>query len=137
MSNIMAASLQDQIEADASVLLCRAFLHKRVCAFGDDGLGQFGRHSLAQHYTVEDIDVTVELNEETGDAIGVVSFKLTGYDSSLFGHIMTDQNFLIRCRELLTADHMDPKCLSYAILEMQGDDFVSMDIDVPLLLDWA
>jgi len=133
----MSASLQDQIEADASVLLCRAFLHKQVCAFGDDGLGDHGRHYLAQYYKVEDIDVTVELNEDTGDAIGVVSFKLEGYDSNRFGHISTDRNFLIRCRELLAADHIDPNVLSYAILEMQGDDFVTMDIDVPLLLDWA
>jgi hypothetical protein len=132
---MMSATFEQQIEADCSVLLIRALLGQTVAAFGEDGLGKHGRNDLAIHYTIEDIDLVIVIDDD--EPLGQVALKLENYDASKFGHIMTDQNFLISVRKILTSQHIDPTCLEYSEFDMQGDDFVSFDLDVVKLLDWA
>lgn len=127
---------REEIEADCSVLMLRALYQKTLVAFGADGLGKYGKCDMPQYYDVEDIAVDVSIDEDD-IPIGFVSLKLDGYDATKFGHICSDQNFLISIRKLLIADHIDPACISYSDVEFQGDDFVTFDLDIPLLLDWA
>lgn len=133
----MSATFEQQVEADCSVLLIRSLLGQTVAAFGEDGLGQHGRNDLAIHYVLEDIDLTVMVDSVTDEPFGVLSLKPENYHSSKFGHIMTDQNFLISVRKLLADHHIDPTCIEYSELDLQGDDYVSFDLDVVKLLDWA
>ena len=124
------------IEADCSVLLLRSLYQKTAVAFGEDGCGKHGTCDRPQYYKIEDIDVDINLglNDEP---LGMFALKLEGYESKEFGHICSDQNFLISIRKLLLDDHIDPDCITYAALEMQGDDYVAFDFDVGLMLDWA
>lgn len=131
----MSATLEQQIEADCSVLLIRALLGQQVAAFGEDGLGKYGRNDLAIFFKIEDLDLTVAMDE--GEPLGMVSVKPEGYNAASFGHIVTDQNFLISMQNLLKAHFIDPTCISYSDIDLQGDDYVSFDLDVVKLLDWA
>lgn len=132
----MSASLEKQIEADCSVLLIRALLGRNVAAFGEDGLGKYGTSSLAQFFTIEDIDLDVVI-DQNDDIVGAVSLKLAKYKSSQVGHICTDLNFMISVKKLLADHHIDPACVQYSDLCLHGEDYVSLDIDVERLLDWA
>jgi hypothetical protein len=131
----MSATFEEQIEADCSVLLIRALLGQTVAAFGEDGLGLHGKNDLAIFYQIEDIDLTIMMNDD--EPFGIVSLKPENYNASKFGHIYTDQNFLISIRKLLTDHHIDPTCIEYSEFDLQGDDYVSFDLDVVKLLDWA
>lgn len=132
----MSSSFREMVEADCSVLLIRALLNKTLVAFGDDGLGKYGRSTYPKTFTVRDMDVDVILDDD-GSPSCVATLYLTGYDAADVGHIYTDQNFLISVRSALKADHIDPSCIEYSELCLQGDSFVTFDVDVKLLLDWA
>jgi hypothetical protein len=131
----MSATFEQQVEADCSVLLIRALLGQTVAAFGEDGLGKHGKNDLAIRYMLEDIDLTIMLDDD--EPFGVVSLKPEGYDYTKFGHIATDQNFLLSVRNLLSAHHIDPTCIEYSEIDLQGNDYVTFDLDVVKLLDWA
>ncbi len=130
-------SIEKQIEADVSVLLYRALFEKQIHVFGEDGFGKFGRNDRAKTFTITDISVDVTLHEDTGDAEGIVYLTLGGYQASDCGAIITDQNAEISIAKLLQDEHIDPKCLKWALLSDQGSDYIGLFVDVPLLLDWA
>jgi hypothetical protein len=133
----MSASVIQVIEADCSVLILRALLEKSVVAFGEDGLGKHGKCDQPKYYTIEDVSVDVAASPSSGDVVGAAFITLKGYNESDFGAILSDRNFLISIQNLLRAEFIDPNSLSYSILELQSEHVVVMDIDVPLLLDWA
>lgn len=132
----MSTALEREIEADCSVLLIRSLLSQKVSAFGEDGLGKHGKNDRAMFYKIEDIDLDI-IVDDTGEPFGTVCLKLEGYDSNQFGHIFTDQNFMIAIQALLKDHHIDPSSLEYSDLCLQGDDYVSLDINIPNLLDWV
>lgn len=124
------------LEEDCTILLRRTFLGKDICAFGEDGFGKHGRNERAMWFTVNacHVDLTVATDDEI---TGHVYISLDGYDAGTTGLILTDLNFEIRIRQLLVAEGIDPDVLSWPDgVERQGEDFVVMDIDVPLLLGW-
>ena len=134
----MIASFREVLEADTATLLCRALYSQPVVAFGDDGVGKYGRCSQPQTYTICDVDVDVEYDEDSGqDPTGLVVLTLAGYNSNQFGHVVTDQNLMIGLRKLLVAQHIDPSCLKWAPVDLQPEDGCTLFVDVPLLLDWA
>ena len=132
----MTIPLEAMIEADCSVLLLRALYQKTAVAFGEDGLGKHGTCDRPQYYKIEDIAIDIALDDDD-EPMGIVSLALEGYNSKDHGHICTDQNFLISVRNFLIGDHIDPTCVEYAELDVQGEDFVTLNLDVGLLLDWA
>jgi len=132
----MSATFEQQVEADCSVLLIRALLNQTVAAFGEDGLGKYGKNDLAIHYVIEDIDLVVSIDDDD-EPLGMVSLKPKGYDAATYGPIVTDQNFLISVRKLLSAHHIDPTCIEYSEIDVQGKDYVAFDLDIVKLLDWA
>lgn len=130
-------TIEKQIEADVSVLLYRALFEKEIHVFGEDGFGKYGRNDRAKTFKIDDISVDVDLNENTGDCEGIVYLTLAGYDEKDCGMIMTDQNAEISIRQWLQNEHIDPKCVKWALHSDQGQDYIAMFVDVPLLLDWA
>ena len=130
-------TIEKQIEADVSVLMYRSFFEKEIHVFGEDGFGKHGRNDRAKTFEVCDIKVDVNLDTGTGEVEGMVYFILDGYDENDCGLIMTDQNAEISLRMLLKDEHIDPDCLTWADQSYQGKDYIVMQIDVPLLLNWA
>ena len=128
------------IAEDCKVLLDRALLGKDICAFGEDGFGQYGRNDRASWFKVNDIDVEITMDDEDDptEITGTVALTLEGYDSDVHGYIMTDKNFEIRLRNLLQAAHIDPNCLTWQDnADDQGIWTVVMNLDVGLLMEWA
>jgi hypothetical protein len=123
------------IEADCATLLLRALLNQTVAAFGDDGLGKHGTCPIPQYYKIVDVDVTIGIIDS--EALGCVRLLLEGYDSADHGDIFTDKNFLISVRKLLQEHHIDQGSVKYGELVDQGENFVTLELDVGLLLDWA
>lgn len=121
-----------EIERDCLILLDRAFMGQNICAFGEDGCGEHGRQPQAEWYIVDGYSVSIY---EVGCA-GAVTLYLRGYNSEKTGHISTDLNFKIRCKELLAKAGIDPECLSWGAIEDQPRDGVLMKADIPRLLGW-
>jgi len=136
----MTVSTAVLIEEDVQILLDRALLSKSICAFGEDGLGKHGRHDRASWFKIKSVDITIECDEDDDypeEIQGIASLKLEGYDSTVVGHIMTDHNFKICLDAFLKNTDIDPDSLTWPDdLEMQGDDFVTLNIDIGLLLGW-
>lgn len=126
------ASIQSVVEADCTILLMRALYKQPLVAFGDDGLGKYGKCSMPQTYTVDDVDVIVILEDNQG----ILGLVLDGYDAQKFGHIATDKNFMINVQQLLSAIGVDPTCVTYAPINRQGRNFVTFDFDIAKLLSW-
>ena len=76
--------------ADVRTLLERALLNKEVKCFGIDGFGLYGKSDIAQTYPISHI--TLGWLDLSNDKIGI-SVHLERYNSTRFGHIMTDKNF--------------------------------------------
>lgn len=130
-------TIEKQIEADVSVLLYRALFEKEIHVFGEDGFGKYGRNDRAKTFRISDISIDVELDEGTGDIDGIAYLSLDGYNENQCGMIMTDQNAEISIRQHLQNEHIDPKSVKWALCSDQGQDYIAMFVDVPLLLDWA
>lgn len=125
------------IEADCATLLLRALLNQTVAAFGDDGLGKHGTCPIPQYYKIVDVDVTIGMDIVDSGVVGWVRLLLDSYDSADHGHIFTDKNFLISIRKLLQEHHIDQGSVKYGEISDQGENFVTLELDVGLLLDWA
>ncbi len=134
---MIPSSFLDQLSSDCTILLKRALLGKTMAVFGVDGFGLHGSSFRGKHFVVNDITVLVTAEDALGDPVGVALISLDGYNSADDGHLSTDQNLKISVNKCLQADHIDPKCWTYAALEFQGADFFVIDLDVPRLLDWA
>lgn len=125
------------IEADCNILLKRALGGALVCAFGEDGFGRYGRHDQAMWFKVAIISSHFGHTLKDGELGGIVQLWLLNYDADKVGHILTDLNFEICVRKLLSSAQIDPEVLSWPEdVNMQGNAFVAMEIDIPLLLGW-
>jgi hypothetical protein len=58
-----------------------------------------------------------------------VYFDVTTWDVNEHGLIYTDSLFLAQLKEVLTAQGFDASGISYSEQGMQGDDYVSLDVD--------
>ena len=130
-------TIEKQIEADVSVLMYRTFFKKQIHVFGEDGFGKYGRNDLGKTFEINDIDIEVDLNEDTGEISGIVYLVLDDYDENDCGLILSDQNAEISIRKLLKDEYIDPHALRWARKTYQGPDYIAMTIDIPLLLDWT
>lgn len=131
----MTASLVAEIISDdCLVLFTRALTGKTVCAFGEDGLGQFGTSSYPLWFDVDRVDVELEYIDDHGAFLlerCLLRVNLKNYDSRVTGHIMTDQNFLISVREHLKEAEIHPEALEWpADLGTQGETFVALTINL-------
>ena len=125
------------IEDDCRILLERALLGKYICAFGEDGFGQYGRCDQAQWYKIKELILSVTPGN-TGRHVFTLYIMLDSYSSAEHGHIMTDRNFDIALATFLKAASIDPKALTWPLsLGLQGQDCVALDINLKLLLDGA
>ena len=126
--------IKKSIEDDCAILLTRSLLDKDVWAFGEDGLGKHGRSNMAFQFQIVDIDVCIiEFDDDTLTGKCLVSIKLDNYSSNTVGHICSDNNFMISIRKYLKDDFLDPECVSWAGIEMQGNNYASLYVDSAIL----
>lgn len=123
-----------EIEEDCRVLLERALHRKTLCAFGEDGCGQHGRHDTPKFFEVVGLLITIRV--ENSIMKGQVSLCLKGYDADIVGHIQTDQNFDISLNAALKLEGISTAALSWATIEEQLDGCVTFELDVAELLGW-
>lgn len=131
------------LQDDCDILLSRALLRQTVAAFGDDGFGQFGIHSLAKFFTVSHVETKIKADELLDIESAIVILTLDGYSGLNDGLMWTDQNLLFSVRKLLKAQHIDPKAISWPPVTdddstpLQGlDDKITLLIDPKKIVDW-
>jgi hypothetical protein len=125
-----------ELQTDCEILLCRALKGKSIACFGVDGFGQHGQSDAAQAYVVHDIAVMMSQNNDSDIPDAVAIMFLNDYDSTRFGHLATDQNFLISVNTLLKEHDIRPDCWSFVAVEHQLQNSVVLDIRVDKLLEW-
>jgi hypothetical protein len=133
-------NMRQLLEEDCTTLLERALIGKTVCAFGEDGNGQYGRNDIAQWFTISrvKVDVVCDDNDDPILIFAAVAITLDGYHADTFGHIATDKNFEISLQKHLSAHHIEPNTLVWPMpISAQGPHSVTMDIDIPRLLAWS
>jgi len=128
--------IERELETDCSVLLLRSWFEKTIAVFGEDGFGKYGTNSMPLYFQIIDINVNLTMDEDD-EPTCKVDLLLGGYDADVHGLIFTDQNFMISIKKLLVEQEIDPTCVSYASKEDQGASYVSLEVDVPTLLNWA
>jgi hypothetical protein len=128
--------LQEQIQHDCTVLLERALVGKMVCAFGDDGCGQFGRSPIPAFFKIDTVRVYIaDITDTASPVLGLAYIRLDGYNANVAGHILTDKNFQISIRKLLAAESISPDTLTWGTFSEQVPTCVVMQIDVRELFD--
>jgi len=134
----MGTSVRMLIEEDCILLLERALLRQTLCAFGEDGLGQYGKSDTPHYYTVVDLRVNIEADDDHQPTVicGTVSICLRGYDADVVGYIQTDKNFDISLNAALIAGGLSAKSLIWASVSEQAHGCVTFYIDVAELLGW-
>lgn len=126
------------IEEDCTILLERALLRKTLCAFGEDGFGQYGRKDTPSFFEVVDLRIDINVDDEKNPQTisGVVSICLRGYDHNDVGHIKSDKNFDISLDLALKAAGILKNPLHWAEVDEQIDGCVTFYLDVGELLGW-
>lgn len=126
------------IEEDCILLLERALLHKTLNAFGEDGLGQYGKWDTPQYFDVTHIFVTIRADDDNAPTIvsGKVLVRLLGYDSDVTGLVITDKNFDISFQNALSEAGVPLDALILLPADEQPRFSVAFDIDIGKLLNW-
>ena len=127
----------ETLKDDATILISRALLGKTIGYFGIDGNGQHGRDVWAHYSKVEDVVVFIKgISTDEADLDVDLMVFLENYSAKTHGHILTDQNFMMSLNEHLKNADIDPVCVSWASLELQGDNCVTLKLDIHELLQW-
>lgn len=128
----------DAIREDCEILLERAFLDKKLTFFGEDGAGKYGRSTYPVTCQVVSVVVDVEADDAEYPSIiaGIVKLTMTGYDSTVTGHAITDHNLRIALDMCLKDADIDLTAVEWAGEELQGVHSITLFINVEMLLDW-
>lgn len=125
------------IKNDCTILLERALLSKFICAFGEDGLGLYGKNNQTSCFNIKSVEVNISEFANDAEISGTVEICLDGYDSNTSGHIMTDKIFEIGIALLLKAVSINPAALVWQRdASNQGVSTVVMDINLDVLAGW-
>lgn len=125
------------IKHECEILLDRILHAQSLTFFGEDGGGQFGRSEFPITASVRHFDFELDIeNDEPEDPKGIVQIYLDGYRASQFGHAVTDANLRINLDILLDREHVDRDALTWADIGMQGENFITLYVDVAKLLSW-
>jgi hypothetical protein len=116
--------LSYQDRHDCQVLFERALLKKLLTAYGVDGHGLYGSNVFHRQFTVIDIAV---------GSVGYLYIGLAQYNARLDGVLATDQNLTRSINMHLSAELIDPVCWKYATLAAQGNDCLTLELDVTKL----
>lgn len=124
-----------ELTNDCDILLRRALLGKTLACFGADGDGDYGSSYYAKHYQVTDIEVVVHFDIDES-AHGKAHIYLDGYDSTVFGHVVTDNNLKISLNKLFAQEFIESSCWTWADISEQGDTYFTIQFDTNKLLGW-
>lgn len=128
----------EQLAEDVATLCARAFENKSITYFGADGLGKYGQAEHPQTSTIVSMDIRIVVDDENDptEITCAAHLELSGYDASVTGHVVTDQNFKIGLNQLCEDAAIDIGAFAWAPIDLQTDTTVCLLIDVPLLLSW-
>lgn len=124
-----------ELTNDCEILLRRALLGKTLACFGADGDGEYGQSYYAKHYLVKGINVTI-LQDSDENTWGLARITLDGYDSSVFGHVVTDNNLRISMNREFANEFIESSCWTWADITEQGEDFFTIQFETNKLLGW-
>jgi hypothetical protein len=130
----------DILREDVVILVSRMLRsNDEVFMFGEDGLGQHGRSDqvLRGQVALFDVSVTVDDEDNPSDIHCLLKLYVTGYDSRVHGHAITDNNLKICLDMKFKQEAIDPDAWDWAHLSMQGNDYIALNLDIPKFLDWA
>ena len=104
----------------------------RVIATGGNGLWA----KLVANVQVRGIDNqdTIDMLEDEEGGVIDVYFDTASWDTERDGLIYTDDTFLENLKAEFVKMGLDPSGMYYTEWSLQGDDFVSFDVDYPLAL---
>ena len=98
---------------------------------------------IAREVTVTGLDVPyiADIDEDEGETepqFGElrVYFDTTTWDTAKHGLIYTDKGFIAELHDYLTRAGYDASGVGYSQQGMQGDDYVSLDVDAKFLRAW-
>lgn len=121
--------LAAHIKKDIEVILSRAFENQSIFAFGDDGCGQYRRDYFARTFTIEKIDVEVEMDIDE-NFTAKCHLALSDY-SMQDGAMCTDKNALLSLQQLLADIYVERSTISWASINEQiFDNAITLDINV-------
>lgn len=126
-----------EIANDCAILLERSLVGKSVACFGIDGFGIFGQTSQAQTYTIVTFNIIIDMNRDDVDFPSAkLELQLEGYDASTYGHVLTDQNFMISLNALLKAEEISHDIWTWGLAVEQPENGIILNLDIPALLQW-
>lgn len=130
-------STADYLKDECVVLLDRVLTGETLVFFGDDGCGQYGRSTFPVTARVKCFDFDLlAFSDDTAEIEAYVRIFLDGYNSDDTGHAITDQNLRINLDRLLDREHIDRIALDWAPVAYQGQDFITLTVNVQKLLAW-
>ena len=128
------------LREDITILISRMLrTDDSIFMFGEDGNGLFGRQTQVFRSTIGMFDVSVSVDDEDNpsDIHCLLKLYVLGYDSMVTGHAMIDNNLKICLDMKFQQESIDIKSWEWAHPSMQGKDYIALNLDVPLFLDWA
>lgn len=126
-----------EIANDCAILLRRALWGKSIACFGIDGFGIFGQTNQAQIYPIAEFSIRIDMDNDDADFPGAkLELELAGYDANKYGHVLTDQNFMISLNALLKAEELGADIWSWGLAAEQPSNGIILNLDIPKLLQW-
>jgi hypothetical protein len=127
-----------EIANDCAILLRRALWGKSIACFGIDGFGIFGRTDQAQIYPIAEFSIRIDMdNDDDTDFPGTkLELELVGYDAAQYGHVLTDQNFMISLNALLKAEEIGSDIWTWGLAAEQPSNGIILNLDIQKLLQW-
>lgn len=133
----MLNSLQSMVRDDCVVILDRVLQTQTLTFFGEDGGGEHGRSTFPVTARIRCFDLDlVTFSDDMAEVTAHLRIFLDGYDARVTGHAITDINLRFNLDRLLDAQHVSRQTLSWAPIDLQGEDFITLSVDVAALLQW-
>ena len=128
-------SYRQQLQDDCTIVLDRIFHGQSLIFFGEDGNGLYGKSTFPLTCRIRCINVEViSYSDDLSEVEALLRIFLDGYDSDVTGHAISDANLRINLNQLLALQMCRPDTLRWASVDVQGKDFITLEIDVQRLL---
>ena len=127
----------DLVKDECITLLDRIFHGETLTFFGEDGNGRHGRSIFPVQARIRTFDFEIDAySDDAAEIEASVRVFLDGYDSSVTGHAITDQNLRFDLNRLLAAWDAEYSTFDWADAAEQGLNFITLKVDVRKLLAW-
>jgi hypothetical protein len=128
-------SFIEELQNECTTVLSNALLNKEVFAFGVDGYGKYGKSSSAFYFTISNVNVSIDADNDDDLPPAVLTIVLDNYSCLTCGDICTDQNFQHALNNLLSSAKIKTDCWSWMPIGQQGGNYVQLWLDVRKLMN--